>query len=80
MRGEGPPLSVQVGAPLPLRGAVQVAERLRAEGHQVRVAVQPGAATMYVVRHGNFTTAEAAEVKARELVRLGLASQVVRAR
>ena len=80
VRGEGPPLSVQVGAPLPLRGAVQVAERLRAEGHQVRVAVQPGAATMYVVRHGNFTTAEAAEVKARELVRLGLASQVVRAR
>ncbi|HBH01992.1 MAG TPA: hypothetical protein DDZ42_08745, partial [Candidatus Rokubacteria bacterium] len=55
-------------------------ERLRAAGHEVRVTVQPGEATMYVVRHGNFATSEEAEVKARELVRLGLASQVVRAR
>ena len=78
--GQGAPLSVQIGAPLPLRGAVQVAERLRAAGHEVRVTVQPGEATMYVVRHGNFATSEEAEVKARELVRLGLASQVVRAR
>src|SRR5262249_30865583 len=42
--GEREPLSVQVGLPLPLRGAVQTAERLRASGHQVRLAAQPGEA------------------------------------
>ena len=78
--GGGPPLTVQVGGPLPLRGAVQVAEELRADGHEVRVTVRPGEATMYLVRHGSFATSEEAEVRARELVRLGLAGQVVRAR
>ncbi|OGL19313.1 MAG: hypothetical protein A3F92_08885 [Candidatus Rokubacteria bacterium RIFCSPLOWO2_12_FULL_71_22] len=80
MLGGGPPLTVQVGGPLPLRGAVQVAEELRADGHEVRVTVRPGEATMYLVRHGSFATSEEAEVRARELVRLGLAGQVVRAR
>lgn len=76
--GGSEPLSVRVGAPLPLRGAVQAAERLRAAGHQVRVSAQPGEATMFVVRHGNFATSEDAEAKGRELLRLGLANQVVR--
>src|SRR5207247_2058096 len=56
--GETEPLTVRVGTPLPLRGAVQVAERLRAAGHQVRVSAQPGEALTFVIRHGNFTTAE----------------------
>jgi tyrosine-protein kinase Etk/Wzc len=76
--GESEPLRVRVGAPLPLRGAVQAAERLRAAGHQVRVSAQPGEATMFVLRHGNFATSEDAEAKGRELLRLGLANQVVR--
>lgn len=76
--GGNEPLSVRVGAPLPLRGAVQTAERLRAAGHQVRVSAQPGEATMFVVRHGNFATSEDAEAKGRELTRLGLAHQVVK--
>ena len=76
--GGSEPLRVRVGAPLPLRGAVQVAERLRAAGHQVRVSAQPGEATMFVIRHGNFATSGEAEAKGRELLRLGLASQVVR--
>jgi cell division protein FtsN len=76
--GESEPLRVRVGAPLPLRGAVQAAERLRAAGHQVRVSAQPGEATMFVIRHGNFATSEDAEAKGRELLRLGLANQVVR--
>src|SRR5262249_56541693 len=45
--GEREPLSVQVGLPLPLRGAVQTAERLRASGHAVRIAVQPGEAVRF---------------------------------
>jgi succinoglycan biosynthesis transport protein ExoP len=76
--GEREPMSVQVGLPLPLRGAVQTAERLRASGHQVRVAVQPGEAVTYSIRHGNFATAAEATAKGQELIRLGLAHQVVR--
>ncbi len=76
--GESEPLSVRVGAPLPLRGAVQMAERLRASGHQVRVSAQPGEAATFVIRHGNFATSDEAEAKGQELRRLGLATQVVR--
>ncbi len=76
--GEREPLSVQVGLPLPLRGAVQTAERLRASGHQVRVAAQPGEAVVFALRHGNFATSGEAEAKGQELMRLGLGNQVVR--
>jgi hypothetical protein len=76
--GEREPLSVQVGLPLPLRGAVQTAERLRASGYQVRVAVQPGEAVVFALRHGNFATLGEAEAKGQELMRLGLGNQVVR--
>ncbi|MGH7306486.1 MAG: SPOR domain-containing protein, partial [Candidatus Rokuibacteriota bacterium] len=76
--GEREPLSVQVGLPLALRGAVQTAERLRASGHQVRVAAQPGEAVMFALRHGNFATSGEAEAKGQELMRLGLGNQVVR--
>jgi uncharacterized protein involved in exopolysaccharide biosynthesis/Mrp family chromosome partitioning ATPase len=76
--GEREPLSVQVGLPLPLRGAVQTAERLRASGHRVRVAVQPGEAVVYALRHGTFATSGEAEAKGQELMRLGLGNQVVR--
>jgi len=78
--GESEPLAVRVGPPLPLRGAVQVAERLRAGGHPVRVAAQPGEAATFAVRHGNFATADEAAATARELARLGVPSQIVRAR
>ena len=76
--GEREPLSVQVGLPLPLRGAVQTAERLRASGHAVRIAVQPGEAVTFAIRHGNFATLKEAETKGQELIRLGLGNQVVR--
>jgi hypothetical protein len=76
--GEREPLSVQVGLPLPLRGAVQTAERLRASGYPVRVAAQPGEAVMFSLRHGNFATLGEAEAKGQELMRLGLGNQVVR--
>jgi hypothetical protein len=76
--GEREPLSVQVGLPLPLRGAVQTAERLRASGYAVRIAVQPGEAVTFAIRHGNFATQREAETKGQELIRLGLGNQVVR--
>jgi polysaccharide biosynthesis transport protein len=76
--GEREPLSVQVGLPLPLRGAVQTAEKLRASGHQVRIAAQPGEAVVFALRHGNFATSGEAEAKGQELMRLGLGNQVVR--
>ena len=76
--GEREPLNVQVGPPLALRGAVQLAERLRANGHQVRVAAQPGEAVAFVIRHGSFATPQEAEAKGQELMLLGLGNQVVR--
>jgi len=75
------PLVLRVGAPLPLRGAVELAERVRAAGHQVRVAAQPGDASALVVRHGNFASRDEAEAKRRELAQLDLpAHQVVQVR
>jgi len=78
--GGGQPLSVRVGEPLALRGAVQLAERLRAQGHQVRVAAQSGEAVAYVIRHGNFTSRSDATARADELIKMGLPNRVVRVR
>jgi polysaccharide biosynthesis transport protein len=75
------PVVLRVGTPLPLRGAVELAERLRAAGHQVRIAAQPGEASALIVRHGAFASREEAEVKRRELGQLDLpANQVVQVR
>jgi uncharacterized protein involved in exopolysaccharide biosynthesis/Mrp family chromosome partitioning ATPase len=75
------PVVLRVGVPLPLRGAVELAERVRAAGHQVRVAAQPGAASAFVIRHGSFASREEAEAAGRELAPLDLpAHQVVQVR
>ena len=71
------PFAVRVGDPVPLRPAVELAERVRAKGHLVRVSAQAGDAVQYVIRLGNFDRQEA-ERKRRELAQLGLSSQVVR--
>jgi polysaccharide biosynthesis transport protein len=72
--------SVRIGEPLVLRGAVQLGERLRARGHQVRIATQRGDAVTFVIRHGNFISRQEAETKSQELEGLGLANNVVRVR
>ncbi|HET7342850.1 MAG TPA: SPOR domain-containing protein [Methylomirabilota bacterium] len=74
-----PPV-VRVGEPLPLRGAVELAERLRAAGQPVRVAAQPGGNVAYTIRHGTFTSKAEAQAHAEELGRLGLSSQVIQVR
>ena len=74
------PASIRVGEALPLRGAVEIAERLRANGHGVRVALQPGEAVTFVIRHGSFASREEAEDKGRDLRERGLPSQVVQVR
>jgi succinoglycan biosynthesis transport protein ExoP len=76
---QDPPV-VRAAEPLPLRRAVELAERLRAAGQPVRVAAQPGQTTAYTVRHGSFASRPEAEARAGELVRLGLASQVIQVR
>ena len=76
---EDPPL-VRVSEPLPLRPAVQLGGRLRADGHEVRVATQPGEAVAFTIRHGNFPSKREADARAEELGRLGLVSQVVQVR
>ena len=75
------PVVLRVGAPVALRGAVELAERLRAAGHQVRIAAQPGEALALIVRHGAFASREEAEARRRELGQLDLpAHQVVQVR
>jgi len=73
-----PPV-VRVGEPLPLRRAVELAERLRAAGHQVRVAAQPGD-TKITIRHGSFPSKPEADARAEELGRLGVTAQVTQVR
>jgi hypothetical protein len=75
-----PPV-VRVGEPKPLRGAVQLAERVRQAGYRVRVAAQPAPNAQFTVRHGSFATRDEAEAKGRELARLSVpAAQVVQVR
>jgi cell division septation protein DedD len=71
---------LRVGEPMALRGAVQLAERLRARGHAVRIAAQPGEAVTFIVRHGNFASREEAEVKGEAVARLGLVNHVIQVR
>ena len=73
------PAVVRAAEPLPLRRAVELAERLRAGGHQVRVAAQPGESA-YTIRHGTFPSQAEADARAEELARLGLAPKVVQVR
>jgi hypothetical protein len=75
------PLVVRVGEPRPLRSAVELAERVRKAGHQVRVAAQRRDRGAYTIRHGRFATRDEAEARSRELARLRLpAAQVVEVR
>ncbi|MBI2153169.1 MAG: SPOR domain-containing protein [Candidatus Rokubacteria bacterium] len=76
--GSGDNLSIRVGEPAPLRSAVQVADKLRAAGHQVRVAVQPGEALNLAIRHGNFASEEEARARSQDLAGKGLSNRVVR--
>jgi uncharacterized protein involved in exopolysaccharide biosynthesis/Mrp family chromosome partitioning ATPase len=72
------PVVLRVGPPVALRGAVELAGRLRAAGHRVRIAAQPGEASALVIRHGAFASRQEAEAKRRELGQLDLpANQVV---
>ncbi len=75
-----PGSTVRVGEPLVLRGAVQLGERLRAQGHHVRIAARRGEAVTFIIRHGNFASRSEAEGKSQELERLGLANHVVQVR
>jgi Mrp family chromosome partitioning ATPase/uncharacterized protein involved in exopolysaccharide biosynthesis len=74
------PPAIRLGEPLPLRSAVELAERARALGQSVRVAAQPGEAVTYVIRHGTFASRREADVKSDELGRLGLTHQVIQVR
>jgi hypothetical protein len=76
----GPGPTVRVGEPMVLRGAVQLGERLRAQGYHVRIAAQPGEAITFVIRHGNFAARAEAESRSADLARLGLPNHVVRVR
>jgi Mrp family chromosome partitioning ATPase/uncharacterized protein involved in exopolysaccharide biosynthesis len=76
--GTNEPYAVRVGEPAPLRLAVQLAERVREKGHQVRVSARAGAAAQITIRHGNFLDREEAERRSRDLAQLGLPNQVVR--
>ncbi len=71
-------VSVRVGQPVPLRTAVQVAERLRTAGHDSRVLMETTRAGQITLRHGNFASRGEAEAVSRDIARLGVPNEVVR--
>jgi cell division septation protein DedD len=76
--GAGDAFTVRVGAPAPLRFAIELAERLKANGHRVRVAAETGEAVHYTVRQGRYADPSEAERKSQEIQHLGLTNAVVR--
>jgi len=58
------PLVLRVGRPLPLRGAVELAERVRAAATRCAWPRSPQASA-FVIRHGSFTSRDDAEAKRR---------------
>jgi cell division septation protein DedD len=73
-------VTVRVGPPMPLRSAVQLAERLRAGGHDARVSSETGHAGQVSLRHGNFASRPEADAASREVARLGVPNEVIQVR
>lgn len=73
-------VTVRVGPPSPLRTAVQLAEKLRANGYDARVATEPTRAGQVSLRHGNFASRAEAEAASREVARLGVPNEVIQVR
>lgn len=73
-------VTVRVGSPMPLRTAVQLAEKLRAGGYDARVATEATYAGQVSLRHGNFTSRSEAEAASREVAQLGVANEVIQVR
>lgn len=73
-------VTVRVGAPTPLRTAVQLAEKLRGAGYDARVFTEPTRAGQVSLRHGNFASRAEAEEASREVARLGVPNEVIQIR
>ena len=74
-------VTVRVGAPTPLRTAVQLAEKLRGAGYDARVATEPTRAGQVSLRHGNFASrAEAEEAEPRGRARWACPNEVIQIR
>ena len=73
-------VTVRVGAPTPLRTAVQLAEKLRGAGYDARVSTEPTRAGQVSLRHGNFASRAEADEASREVARLGVPNEVIQIR
>ena len=73
-------VSVRVGPPVPLRTAVQLAEKLRTASYDARVATEPTRAGQVSLRHGNFASRAEADAASREIARLGVPNEVIQIR
>jgi cell division protein FtsN len=72
--------TVRVGDAMPLRTAVQLAEKLRAAGLDARVVAEATHAGQVSLRHGNFASRDEAEAASREVARLGVPNEVIQIR
>lgn len=72
--------TVRVGDAMPLRMAVQLAEKLRAAGLDARVEAEATHAGQVSLRHGNFASRDEAEAASREVARLGVPNEVIQIR
>lgn len=73
-------VTVRVGPPVPLRTAVQLAEKLRAGGYDARLVTEPTRAGQVSLRHGNFASRVEAEAASREVAHLGVPNEVIQVR
>jgi cell division protein FtsN len=73
-------VTIRVGPPVPLRTAVQLAEKLRAAGYDARVTTESTRAGQVSLRHGNFASRAEAEAVSREVSRLGVPNEVIQVR
>ena len=78
--GETSAGSIRVAQDLPLRSAVNLAERLRAAGYGVRILAEAAKAAQITLRHGNFASLDEAESVRLEISRLGVPTEVVQVR
>ncbi|HEY7251901.1 MAG TPA: SPOR domain-containing protein [Methylomirabilota bacterium] len=72
--------TVRVGDAMPLRTAVQLAEKLRAADLDARVVAEATHAGQVSLRHGNFASRDEAEAASREIARLGVPNEVIQIR
>ena len=69
---------VKVAQALPLRSAVELADRLRGSGFEARIAAEAAVRGQLTLRHGAFASWTEAQAASQKILALGVPNEVVR--